>query len=87
MLSSSVAHHPLVAVAEAAIDGLPDEELQRLIALSVRRYVARVEAGGDLPIVPADTLTATDAMIATTALLRAVNVQLFELGLWQAWTH
>jgi hypothetical protein len=25
--------------------------------------------------------------VTTTALLRAVNVQIFELGLWQAWAH
>ena len=29
---------------------------------------------------------ATDAVVTTTAILKAVNVQLFELGMWQAWS-
>jgi hypothetical protein len=32
-------------------------------------------------------VTATDAMMATTAILKAVNVATFELGMWQAWTR
>ena len=31
-------------------------------------------------------ITATDAVVVTTAILKAVNVQLFELGMWQAWS-
>ena len=31
-------------------------------------------------------VTATDAVVTTTAILKAVNVQLFELGMWQAWS-
>ena len=30
-------------------------------------------------------MTATDAVVTITAILKAVNVQLFELGMWQAW--
>jgi hypothetical protein len=53
---------------------------------AIRAYAAQVTADGAyFPVVPSDTLTATDAMIVATALLRAVNLQVFELGLWQAW--
>jgi hypothetical protein len=31
-------------------------------------------------------LTVTDAMLATTDILHALNVQLFELSMWQAMT-
>jgi hypothetical protein len=31
-------------------------------------------------------VTATDAVVTITAMLKAVNVQLFELGMWQAWS-
>ena len=30
-------------------------------------------------------MTATEVMVAVTAMLKAVNVQVFELGMWQAW--
>jgi len=35
---------------------------------------------------PGAGITATQAMVAITAILKAVNVQLFELGMWQAWS-
>jgi hypothetical protein len=31
-----------------------------------------------------DAVTATEAMIAVSAILKAVNVQVFELGMWQS---
>ena len=71
----------------ADLQTAPDDVLQEVLGAALRLYAARVESAGDFAIVPPSTITATDAMIATTALLRAVNVQLFELGLWQAWAH
>ena len=60
--------------------------IQDLLAAAVRRYSARVEQSGLFPAVARDALTATDAMIATSGILRAVNIAPFELGLWQAWS-
>jgi hypothetical protein len=62
-------------------------EIQTLLAAAVRLYsdhAAKSDAG---PVAfAADAVTATDAMVASTAILKAVNLQLFELGMWQAWT-
>jgi hypothetical protein len=44
------------------------------------------ERDGALPAFPADAVTATDVMVTATAMLKAVNLQLFELGMWQAWS-
>lgn len=62
--------------------------LQALLAATVRLYAAKVETGPRLrPFGEGGGgVTATDVMIAATAMLHAVNVQLFELGMWQAWT-
>ena len=68
-------------------DALDDGALQDLMGIAVRLYGERVERGGDMAAVKPSTINATDAMVTTTALLRAVNVQIFELGLWQAWAH
>lgn len=75
----------LVSSGEAGT--VSDETIQALMAAAVRLYAAKVEANGGFPVVPQGTLTATDAMVAASGLLRAVNVQVFELGLWQAWSH
>lgn len=69
----------------AALNDVPIEDLQRLLAAAIRVYSTRVENLGGFPIVPEGSLTATDAMIAATALLRATNVAVFELGCWQHW--
>ena len=33
-----------------------------------------------------DAATATEVMVTVTAMLKAVNLQVFELGMWQAWS-
>ena len=67
---------------------LADEDVQALLAAAVRIYADRMEdreaALAAFP--PGAGITATQAMVATTAILKAVNVQLFELGMWQAWS-
>src|SRR5437016_4428338 len=83
------AHAPGELIA-ALGDGrtLSDSDLQALLAIAVRLYAERAENSDDpVPAFAADSgVTATQAMVAITAILKAVNVQLFELGMWQAWS-
>jgi hypothetical protein len=67
---------------------LSDSEVQALLARAVQLYAERAAARDTpLPAFPAGAeVTATDAVVTTTAILKAVNVQLFELGMWQAWS-
>ena len=45
----------------------------------------KAETGMRTPLPPdAGGLTVTDAMIAVTDILHALNVQVFELSMWQA---
>lgn len=71
-------------------EGLSDSDIQTLLGAAVRLYAQRAgERDEPLPAFSAETarVTATDAMLATTAILKAVNVATFELGMWQAWTR
>jgi hypothetical protein len=70
---------------EGALATLDSAALRQLVAAAVREYAKRADTEGYFPIVPASTITATDAMIACTALLKSVNIAVFELGLWQSW--
>jgi hypothetical protein len=76
--------------AEAIVrtDGRPsDADIQDMLAKSVRLYAERAaERDGGLPAFPADAATATEVMVTVTAMLKAVNLQVFELGMWQAWS-
>jgi hypothetical protein len=71
-----------------SVDGLQDDDVQALLGAAVRLYAQRTaEREEPLPAFDAAAagVTATDAMLATTAILKAVNVATFELGMWQAW--
>jgi hypothetical protein len=65
-----------------------DAELQAALAKAVRDYAERAaERDGGLSAFPSDeSVTATEVMVTVTAMLKAVNLQVFELGMWQAWS-
>jgi hypothetical protein len=72
-------------LAGAGTNDVDEATAQALLQAAVRLYAAKVDRNGRFPAVAEGTLSATDAMVTTTALLRSVNVQVFELGLWQTW--
>ena len=64
-----------------------DSDIQEMLARAVRLYAERAaERDGALPAFGPDSATATDVMVTVTAMLKAVNLQVFELGMWQAWS-
>ena len=67
--------------------GVPRESIQQGLTALIKLYAAQWEAGARFaPVVMDGGLPATAAMILTTALMQAVHVELFELGMWQAWS-
>ena len=68
-------------------DCIPDTALRALIANALRLYAVKAEGGMRTPL-PDDGggVTITDAMLTVTDVLHALNVQLFELSMWQAMT-
>jgi len=74
-------------LAAGRADVLAPEALQALMGALCRSYAAQVEAGGNfLPLAGRSGVTATDIMVTASKLLRAGNLQVFELGMWQSWT-
>jgi hypothetical protein len=65
-----------------------DAKIQAMLAEAVRLYAERAtECDGGFPAFAPDApMTATEVMITVTAMLKAVNLQVFELGMWQAWS-
>ena len=64
-----------------------DAEIQGMLAKAARLYAERAaECDSALPAFAPDAVTATEVMVAVTAMLKAVNLQVFELGMWQAWS-
>jgi hypothetical protein len=94
MSSSDVLDRPadtLRCAAEALAAGLcepdriADDELRALLASAVRLYAAKAETGMRHPLPPdGGGVTVTETMLTVTDLLHALNVQVFELSMWQA---
>lgn len=77
------------AVSSVLADGrqgdVPEEAVQRLLTVATKLYAAR-RSGSDRSFAPflADAVTATEAAITMSAMLEAVNLELFDLELWHS---
>jgi hypothetical protein len=75
------------ALNEGRADLLSEEALQALMAAVCRSYSAQIEAGGRFPpLANRSRVTSTDVMVTASGLLKAANLAVFELGMWQSWT-
>jgi hypothetical protein len=66
---------------------LSEEAIQSLMGSLCRVYSAQVEAGAKYtPIIEGQAVNPTGVMVTASGLLRAANLAVFELGMWQSWT-
>jgi len=78
----------VTAATEAALAAdpraVPDAAVQALLAAGLRLYAWKVEMEQRhfLPIATREAITPTDAAVTVTELLRAVNLNLFDLSMW-----
>lgn len=73
-------------IVDGKLDLVSAAALQKLIAAACRVYTARVEAGEPIMPVSRNSLSATDVMVTASGLLKAADLAVFELGMWQSWT-
>jgi hypothetical protein len=65
----------------------PDRALQEIFTAAIEIYAQKHECGQHLPPLAMDRLpSATSVLVATTAVLKSANLELFELGMWQSWS-
>jgi hypothetical protein len=75
------------ALQDGRLDTLTPQAFQALMAALCKSYGTQREAGVDfLPVADRSSVTPTDIMTMTSSLLRAANLAVFELGMWQSWT-
>lgn len=66
---------------------IPKQVMQHGITTLTKLYTVRFQVGERWPpFTSGRTMPPTAVMIMSTAMLRSVNVELFELGMWQAWS-
>ncbi|HEY3683918.1 MAG TPA: hypothetical protein VGL93_12795 [Streptosporangiaceae bacterium] len=85
--AAATAADDLVAQVAALDPGeLAPESVQRLMAAAVTAYGRMLDAGVGAPAFGSATdVTATDAVRAASAVLKGVNLETFELALWETW--
>ena len=69
-------------LASGAIDGISEESIQQLLTAAVKLYVAKREAGAAFSPFVEDSVTATEVSITAHGMLKAADMQVFELSLW-----
>jgi phage I-like protein len=76
-----------LSLADGRIDALTPQALQALMAAICKAYAAQIEAGNPIAaLAQRTTVTPTEVMVTASGLLRAANLAVFELGMWQSWT-
>jgi hypothetical protein len=68
-------------------DAISEEAMQALMGTLCRVYSAQIENGAKYtPIAEGQIVSPTGVMVTASGLLRAANLAVFELGMWQSWT-
>lgn len=66
---------------------ISEDAMQVLMGTLCRVYSAQVENGAKYtPIAEGQIVSPTGVMVTASGLLRAANLAVFELGMWQSWT-
>ena len=69
--------------AEGKAGDIPDDILQTIFTAAVKAYAARVEDTGREPaIVDTSKITATESVTAACALIRAIDLNMFDVTMW-----
>jgi hypothetical protein len=72
---------------DGRLDTLSTKAFQALMAALCKSYGTQLEAGAQfLPLANQTSASPTEVMTTTSALLKAANLAVFELGMWQSWT-
>jgi hypothetical protein len=68
-------------------DAISEDAMQTLMGALCRIYAAQVENGAKYtPIAEGQIVSPTGVMVTASGMLRAANLAVFELGMWQSWT-
>jgi hypothetical protein len=74
-------------IAAGQAGAVADEALQQLMTALVKVYAAKFDEGQRPALLAADGgVSATAVLVTTSALMKASNLEIFELGMWQSWS-
>jgi hypothetical protein len=75
------------AIAAGGAGAFPDQAMRQLMTVLVRIYAAKFDEGQRPALIDTDGgVSATAVLVTTSALMKASNLEVFELGMWQSWS-
>ena len=76
-----------VAIAAGDASSFPDDAMRELMAALVKIYAAKFDEGQRPALIdPGSGVSASAVLMTTSALMKASNLEIFELGMWQSWS-
>jgi hypothetical protein len=71
------------ALRRGELDAIPDTALRRVLTAAVKAYAAKAEAAAD-EFAPFEDgqVTATETAVAACAMIRAAELNLFDIAMW-----
>lgn len=86
--ASQALQHALQVLESGDIEAIPDEAVQQLLLAGTKLYFAKRDNGNKLAAYPGtDGVTASEVATACVGMTEVVNLELFELALWAAWSN
>jgi uncharacterized protein (DUF2252 family) len=74
-------------IAAGRAGAFPDQTMRHLMAALVKIYAAKFDEGQRPALLDAESdVSATTVLVTTSALMKASNLEIFELGMWQSWS-
>jgi hypothetical protein len=70
----------------SASEALAEKDVQRLLAAATKIYVEKLEQHGRFSPFPTEgplVVTATEVAATASCMLKALEIEVFELGMWQ----
>jgi hypothetical protein len=66
-----------------SLDAIDDTALRGVLTVAIKAYAAKSEAaGGELRPFEADAVTATETAVTACAMIRAADLNLFDIAMW-----
>ena len=70
------------------IDAVSDEAVQQLLLAGAKLYFAKRDSGNKLAAFPGpENITASEVATTCVGMTEVVNLELFELAMWAAWSN
>jgi len=86
--AARVLQRSLQLLEAGAVDTVSDEAVQQLLLAGAKLYYAKRDSGSKLAALPGpENITASEVATTCVGLTEVVNLELFELAMWAAWSN